>query len=260
MKIALVADIHANLPALEAVLAHAQGQGVNKVWNLGDLVGYGASPDEVVQRLRKSEVLSIIGNYDLKVLEFKEKRKKWQKKKHPDKYVAFEWTYEHLSKKNRQYLRFLSQEIRLKVKGKRILLTHGSPASNEEPLTPETPEERLRELGKIAKADVIVCGHSHRPLARRLDGLWYVNPGSVGRPDDGDPRAAYAVLDISSDELAVQHFRVDYDVQAAAAAIREQNLPEEFAQMVLQGRSLADLTVVAADSEAGLTPLTAPPG
>ena len=72
--------------------------------------------------------------------------KKWRKKKHPDKYRAFKWAYESLSKKSRKYLRFLSKEIRLKVKGKRILLTHASPASNQEPLTLETPQKRLQEL------------------------------------------------------------------------------------------------------------------
>lgn len=260
MRIALIADIHANLPALEAVLAHAQQQEATKTWNLGDLVGYGAMPDEVVQRLRKSEVLSVVGNYDLKVLEFKEKGKKWQKKKHPEKYLAFEWTYQHLSKKNRQYLRFLSQELRLKVKGKRILLTHGSPASIDEPLAPDTPEERLRELAQEAKADLIITGHSHQPHVRQVGTVWFVNPGSVGRPDDGDPRASYAVLDIGTDSVAVQHFRVEYDVEAAATAIREQHLPETFAQMVLQGRSLNGLTGVDGESDAGLAQVAASPG
>jgi putative phosphoesterase len=243
MKVALIGDVHANLPALEAVLAHIEGQGIDKIWNVGDFVGYGAFPDEVIWLFRKREeneedVLSIVGNYDLKVLEFKKKKKKWQKKKHPDKYLAFKWAYENLSKKSRKYLRFLSQEIRLKVKGKRILLIHGSPASIEEPLTPETPEKRLRELVQMAKADVIICGHSHQPFGREVDDVWFINTGSVGRPDDGDPRACYAVLEIGSEDIAVEHYRVEYDVARAVAAIREHKLPEVFAQMILQGRPL----------------------
>ncbi len=242
MKVALIGDVHANLPALEAVLAHAREseQSVEAIWNMGDFVGYGAFPDEVVQLLRKENVLSIIGNYDLKVLQFKQKKKKWRKKKRPEKYLAFKWTYEHLSKKSRKYLRFLSQEIRMKAKGRRILLTHGSPASNEEPLTPNTPEKRLRELAQMAKADVIICGHSHQPFAREVDGVWFINTGSVGRPDDGDPRACYAILQIESKDkdIQVHHYRVEYDVERAVAAIREHKLPEVFAQMTLQGRSL----------------------
>jgi len=238
VKVALIGDVHANLPALEAVLAHADEQGADAIWNVGDFVGYGAFPDEVVRLLREREALSIAGNYDLKVLAFKEKRKKWRKKKRPEKYFAFKWAYEHLSKESRHYLRFLSQEVRMKVKGRRILLTHGSPASNEEPLTPETPEKRLRELARMAKADLIVCGHSHRPFVRQVDGVRFVNTGSVGRPDDGDPRACYAILRIDAKTLEVHHYRVAYDVERAVAAIRASGLPEAFAEMTLQGRSL----------------------
>lgn len=241
MKVALIGDVHANLPALEAVLAHAHSRRVEAIWNVGDSVGYGAFPDEVVRLLRKEDVLSIAGNYDLKVLQFKQKKEKWRKKKHPAKYLAFKWAYENLSKKSRKYLRFLSQEIRMKIKGRRILLTHGSPTSNEEPLTPDTPEKRLHKLAQTAKADVIICGHSHQPFAREVDGVWFINTGSVGRPDDGDPRACYAILQIEAKQVQVSHYRVEYDVEKAAAAIRERGLPDDFAQMTLQGRSLDDV-------------------
>ncbi len=244
MKAALIGDIHANLPALEAVLAHIHEQGIEKIWNVGDFVGYGPFPDEVVrlfrtaQRLQNEDMLNIVGNYDLKVLDFKQKKTKWRKKKHPQKYLAFKWTYENLSKKSCKYLRFLSQEIRIKIKGYRILLTHGSPASNSEHLTPQTPDERLHELSKIAKTDIVICGHSHQPFARQVNDVWFINTGSVGRPDDGDPRAGYAVLEIKSDQVQVQHHRVAYDVERAVAAIRKHELPETFSQMLLQGRSL----------------------
>ena len=91
MKIALIGDIHANLPALEAVLEDAHKRKVEAIWNIGDMLGYNAFPDQVVKRLRKERVVSIVGNYDLKVLKFKKKAKKWRKKKHPDKYRAFKW-------------------------------------------------------------------------------------------------------------------------------------------------------------------------
>ena len=238
MQVALIGDVHANLPALEAVLAHAAGQRVEAVWNVGDFVGYGAFPDEVVTRLRHASpnVLSIVGNYDLKVLLAQQK-----KGKAPDKRLAFQWAYDHLSPENRAYLRSLPQEIRLEAGGKRILLTHGSPASNDEHLTPETPEERMRELAQMAEADVILCGHSHQPFARQAAGVWFVNSGSVGRPDDGDPRACYAILQITPNLFRADHYRVAYDVERAAAAIRERGLPEAFAQMILQGRNLDEV-------------------
>jgi len=238
VKVALIGDVHANLPALEAVLAHAHQRGVEQIWNVGDFVGYGAFPDEVVRRLRQENALSIVGNYDLKVLKFNQKKGKWRKSKRPEKFLAFQWAHDHLSPESRQYLHSLPQEMRLQVEGLRILLTHGSPASNKEPLTPETPEERLRELGRMASADVVVCGHSHQLFAREVDGVWFINTGSVGRPDDGDPRACYAILEMGPAGPRVHHYRVAYDVGRAVTAIHERGLPEPFAQMVLTGRNL----------------------
>ena len=244
MKLALTGDVHANLPALEAVLDHAHQQGVEGIWNIGDFVGYGAFPDEVVKRLIKEKALSIIGNYDLKVLKYPKKKKKWRKSKMPQKWFAFKWAYENLSKKSRKYLRSLPEEIRLTEAGKHILLTHGSPASNEEHLTPDTPEQRLRELAgmtaseKLTRADVIICGHSHREFVRQVDATWFINTGSVGRPDDGDPRTCYAILQLESEGMHVEHYRLEYDVGRAVSAIRAKGLPEVFAQMLIQGRDL----------------------
>ncbi len=241
MRVALIGDVHANLPALEAVLAHAHRQGIEAIWNIGDWVGYNASPNEVIQRLRQEQALGIVGNYDLKVLKFKKKKDKWRQTKRPEKYLAFQWAYQNLSKANRNYLRSLPREIRLKVAGKRILLTHGSPASNQEALAPDTPPKRLQELARMARAEVVVCGHSHRPFVCQVDGVWFINTGSVGRPDDGDPRPAYAILQIKPDLIQVRHYRLEYDVGQAVADIRAHNLPEAFAQMLLQGCNLDEV-------------------
>jgi putative phosphoesterase len=241
MKVALIGDVHANLPALEAVLTHAHQQGIEAIWNVGDWVGYNAFPNEVIHRLRQEQTASIIGNYDLKVLKYKQKKDKWRQSKRPEKYLAFKWAYKNLSKENRDYLRSLPREQRLRVAGRRILLTHGSPASTKEALTPDTPEKRLRELAQVAGAEVTVCGHSHRPFARQVDGVWFINTGSVGRPDDGDPRAAYAILQIEPGFLQVHHHRLEYDVDRAIKAIHQHNLPEAFGQMLRQGRNLDEV-------------------
>jgi putative phosphoesterase len=238
MRVALIGDVHANLPALEAVLAHAREGGATRIWNIGDFVGYGPFPDEVVRRLRREGAISIAGNYDLKVLKFKKKQDKWRTSKRPEKWLAFKWAYEHLSKESRMYLRSLSPELRMRVAGRRILLTHASPASNEEHLTPDTPTERLRELAGMADADLVICGHSHQPFTRQVQGVWFINTGSVGRPDDGNPRATYAILTIEPDVFEVRHYRVEYDVARVVAAIRDEGLPEAFAQMLMQGNNL----------------------
>lgn len=244
MDIALIGDIHGNLPALEAVLAHARRGGAEAVWNVGDLIGYGPFPEGVVQRLRQESVLSAIGKTDLRVLRFRKKRDKWRKSKPLEEYLALEFAYDNLSKSSRKYLRFLSEEIRMRVQGRRVLVTYANLGSRRRPLTPDVPEEQLNELADEVKADVIACGCSHRPFVasvERAEGkpcTWFINPGSVGLPEDGDPRSSYAMLHFQPDSLRVTHHRIEYDVERVVAAIREHKLPETLAQMFLEGRGL----------------------
>jgi len=239
MKVALIGDVHANLPALEAVLADARRRRLRTVWNVGDYVGYGAFPDAVVARLRQVEAAAVIGNYDQKVLKFPARRAKWRRKKAPAKFLAFQWAYEHLSAASRRYLQSLPEQARFDAAGRRVLVVHGSPVSTKELLTAETPTGRLAELARQARADVVCCGHSHQSFCRRVDGVWFINPGSVGRPEGGDPRACYAVVTLGPrGTVGVEPIRVAYDVARAAAAIRDSGLPEAFAQMVLQGHDL----------------------
>jgi putative phosphoesterase len=241
VKIALIGDIHANLPALKAVLAHARKQGAEAIWNVGDFVGYNAYPDAVVRLIRRRRVVSISGNHDLKVLKVPSKRHRWTKTKPAKKLLALQWAYDHLSVASRRYLRGLARKLRIKVEGLRVLLTHGSPDFLEEHLRPNTPGSRLRKLARRAKADVIICGHSHQAFVRHVDGVWFINTGSVGRQGDGNPRACYAIMTIQDQKVQVRHFRLRYDVAAAAAAIRRAHLPEEFAQMIIKGRKLKDV-------------------
>ena len=210
MRVALIGDVHANLPALEAVLLDARARGAEAVWNVGDFVGYGAFPDEVVRRLRDAGAVSILGNYDRKVLRFPRRRDKWRRTKQPDKFEAFRWACEHLSPGSRQYLASLERELRMEVLGRRVLMTHGSPASEEEPITAETPQSRLAELAELADADVVVCGHSHRPVVREVGGVLFVGTGSVGRPEDDQTHACYAMMEILPDGLTVEHHLVEY--------------------------------------------------
>ena len=244
MKVALLGDIHANLPALETVLDHAFSQGIDAIWNTGDWVGYNAFPNQVVTQLRESGAISIVGNYDLKVLRFKKKKKKWRHSKNPRKYLAFRWTYKTLTDSNKQYLRTLPLEIVMRFGKVSVMLTHGSPVSNKEPLTLETPAERLQLLAGVAGTDIIICGHSHRPFARTIENVWFINTGSVGRSDDGDNRASYAILTLSGNQISVEHFRLVYPVEQAVAEIYKQNLPPEFGQMLQEGVPLEQITAI----------------
>lgn len=240
VTVALIGDVHANLPALEAVLADARERGARLIWNVGDYVGYGPFPDETVRRLRNVEAVGILGNFDRDVLANKSK-------KVPEKHETVRWSNDQLSKKSRAYLKSLPRQRRLTMAGKRILLVHGSPDSIKEYLRPETPESRLREVAASADADVIISGHAHEPFVHDVAGVLFINTGSVGRPDDGDPRATYAILRVTPETLQVEHHRVEYDVQATIDALRAHELPDEFSKMFQQGRSFDDVTIVSDD-------------
>ena len=241
MKIALLGDIHANLPALQAVLSHAQSQHAEVIWNVGDSVGYGPFPNQVLDLLQEKDILSILGNYDLKALAFPAKEAKWRKKKHPLKLLAFQYTWQTLRPDNRAYLQSLPEHRRLRLMEKDILLIHASPVSAREYISHKTSQSRLRQLALAAAADICVCGHSHPPFTTTVQGVCFINTGSVGRPDDGDPRACYALLELKQDAMEVTHHRVAYEVQRTVDAIRQQHLPPAFAEMFLQGRNLLDI-------------------
>ncbi len=237
-RIALLGDVHGNLPALEAVLEHARRQGAEAVWNAGDWVVYGPFPNEVIARLREAEAIGVLGNLDLKVLRFPKRDEKWRLSKRPEKWLALKLAWRQLSRKSREFLLSLPREVRLEVGGRTALLTHGSPESIDEHLYSDTPPARLRELAELARAEIVVCGHSHEPFATEVERAWFINTGSVGRPDDGDPRACYAILDVAGDRLRVRHHRIRYDVDVVLAALDERGFPPVFAEMFRLGRSL----------------------
>ena len=238
MKVALIGDIHSNLPALEAVLAHAKKTRVNKIWNIGDILGYNAFPNEVIDLLKKNKVISIYGNFEKKVL--KARKKDRVISKNQLKQLTFHWTYEQLTPENRQYIKNLPREIRYILFDKRILLTHASPLSKKEHLNLNTPDERLEFIAAHpdTNADIIIVGHSHDPFLRKVSNTWFINTGSVGRADDGDQRACYATMEINKDTVEVIHYRIPYDVDQAVKGITNNALPREFANMLLAGRGL----------------------
>ncbi len=222
MKIAVISDIHANIFALEAVLAHAQTLGIKYFWCLGDQVQFNAFPDQVVKTIRKLDPVAIQGNVDQAILKIgKKKQAKITEEEQP-----FYWTYRQLSRKSREYLADLPSSIKVKLKGYRFLLTHGSPKGIADNIYADTPDEYLRELTTLTRADFILCGHTHKPFIREVDGISFINPGSVGKPVDGDPRASYCVIQVKKGFVTIDHFRVEYDLATALATMREAGQPD----------------------------------
>ncbi len=244
VKVAVLADVHANLQALEAVIQDAEARGVDLFLNAGDSIGFGANPNEVVELLCEKNVQSILGNYDLEVLEGKADAKGIKK-------VAYKFAKKELAKSCQLYLYSLPRQLRLEAAGVKLLVTHGSPANIDEHIYQDTPDERLKALAETAKADVIIVGHSHEQLWRQVNGTSFLNPGSVGRPGDGKPQAAYAIMKFSP--FKAEMIRLGYDVEAAADALRKKALPESFAQMLLRGVSLEK--VIEEDTEREKTAL-----
>ena len=235
-RIAIFSDIHANLPAMEAVAAHIRQGAYDGVYCLGDIGGYASQPNEVQDLIVSMGCPTIVGNYDEGVGFNKDDCGcNYVKPFDIDmSKVSFFWTREHTTDDNKVWLRELPREIRLDVEGWKVLLCHGSPRSTTEYLFETRSNAYLRQFtagGKAdAHADLIVFGHTHVPFHRTVDGVDFVNTGSVGRPKDGDPRAGYCVLTIDDDSIRSEQVRVPYDIDLACARLVAAGLPEYFAE------------------------------
>ena len=250
MRYALVSDIHANLPALEAVLRDiAHRPGVDSAYHLGDLVGYAPWPNETVELLRERGIAGIAGNYDSTVgTDYKHCGCKYEDPKQEEQsHRSFEWTKAHSSADTKAYLAGLPFRLDLRPlgghgSGPTVVLVHGTPTLNTVYWTEERSDDFCLKMARAAAlkaGDVIAFGHTHKPWQRVVEGIQFVNTGSVGRPKDGDWRAGYVLLDVSANGARVEFVRVQYDVEKAARAIRESDLPPDFADYLRTGGRLA---------------------
>jgi diadenosine tetraphosphatase ApaH/serine/threonine PP2A family protein phosphatase len=243
VRVAVISDIHANLPALEAVLGAAEGAGTDEVWCLGDVVGYGVEPDACTDLVRERCDVCLVGNHDLAVLgaldiaSFSEAAA-----------VAVEWTQANIAERTLEFLRGLDPA------GERggIGLFHASP---RDPIWEYVLSSEQADAGMDAHPQrIALIGHSHVALsfhrqensatrgAQASDGAlldlsggsWLVNPGSVGQPRDGDPRAAWLELDLEAG--TARYHRVPYEIDRAADPIEEAGLPSRLADRLYTGQ------------------------
>lgn len=236
MKIAIFSDVHANLHALQAVWDDIERQDADEVYCLGDLVGYGAFPNEVVAFLREREVPTVMGNYDEGVgfdlhdcgCVYKDPEMDRLGKR------SLIWSREHTQEENKTFLQQLPMQIRLEDRRPHLLLVHGSPRKVNEYLYEDRPQASFERIAKLAGTEVLLFGHTHLPYEKRVIGTLFVNTGSVGKPKDGDPRAGYVLL-VANRRPKVEFHRVRYDVSAAAKAIRDSGLPHTFADLLETG-------------------------
>jgi predicted phosphodiesterase len=246
MRYGLISDVHGNLPALEAVLAELDGRPeVAGVYHLGDLVGYAPWPDEVVALLRKRGVPGVAGNYDsTTATDYEHCGCKYEDPRQEElSHESYEWTRAKVSAETREWLGALPFRIDVRPlgghrAGPRLILVHGNPVLNTVYWTEDRSDDfclkMAAQLG-AKRGDVVAFGHTHKPWHRVIEGIHFVNTGSVGRPKDGDWRAGYVVVAMDGEAVEVELARVEYDLARAVEGIRESSLPDDFAEYLETG-------------------------
>ncbi len=255
-RLALFSDVHANLVALDAVLAGiAAADLAESTYCLGDLVGYGPAPAEVVGRIRDAGIPTIRGNYDDGVGHRRGECGCYYatEQAKSDGAASYAFTDAALDDAAHDWLAALPDRFDLDLDGVRTLLAHGSPRKINEYLLPDRTDKQLARLAGEASADLVCVGHVHIPYHRVMTGVdgrpvHYVSTGSVGKPKDGDPRACWVELVVGNEDevrTAAPHdeavapadpsgrtfvglviHRVEYDLDAVVSAMREKGLPE----------------------------------
>ena len=234
-RVAVITDIHGNLPALEAVLEAIDGMSVDAVYCGGDLVGYGPHPDEVCGLIEKRRIPTIYGNYDYAIGRDLDDCGCAYRDQHDRELGrrSIEWTLGHTDDRSKAFMRELPFDLRFELGDSRVRLVHGSPRKVNEYLFADKPARTFERIAAGADSDVLVFGHTHQPWIHEYGGLLFVNCGSVGKPKDGDPRAAFALLDADRDGVQARIERVEYDAEAAARAVAAAGLPDEYAEKLL---------------------------
>ena len=234
-SVAVLTDIHGNLPALRAALARVGALGIERVYCGGDLVGYGPHPNEVCALIAERDIPTIYGNYDYAIARDDHDCGCAYITPHDRELgqLSVEWTLVHTDQASKDFMRGLPFDLRFTVGDAEVHLVHGSPRKVNEYLFEDKPASLYERLAQAESARVLVFGHTHKPWVREYDGVLFVNCGSVGKPKDGDVRGAFAVLSPGRDGVDVTIERVAYDAPAVADEIREAGLPAEFADKLV---------------------------
>jgi putative phosphoesterase len=233
--VAVITDIHANLPALEAALARIARLGIERIYCGGDLVGYGPHPNEVCALVAERRIPTIHGNYDHAIARDLEDCGCAYTTPHDRELGqrSVEWTLAHTGRAAKDFMRELPFDLRFDVGDVPVHLVHGSPRKVNEYLFEDKPARLYERLAAAEDAQALVFGHTHKPWVHDFGGVRFVNCGSVGKPKDGDPRAAFAVLSPAATGVHARIERVSYDTVTVAEQVRDAGLPGEFADKLL---------------------------
>ncbi|MCW3065243.1 MAG: Phosphoesterase [Solirubrobacterales bacterium] len=235
VRAAVITDIHGNLGALEAVLAHLDDLAVDATYCGGDLVGYGPNPNEVCALIRERGVPTIYGNYDYAIGRDLEDCGCAYVTQHDRELgqLSVQWTLNQTDQASKDFMRGLPFDLRFALGARRVRLVHGSPRKVNEYLFEDKPAKTFERIAAGADCDVLVFGHTHKPWIHEYGGVLFVNCGSVGKPKDGDPRAAFALLEATDHGVSASIGRVPYDADAVAREVVAAGLPGEYAEKLV---------------------------
>jgi putative phosphoesterase len=237
-RVAVITDIHANLLALEAAFRSIDELRVDAIYCGGDLVGYGPHPTEVCALVEQRSIPTIYGNYDYAIGRDLTDCGCAYLTEH-DRELGSQsvaWTLAHTDRHAKDHMRTLPFDLRFALGEHRVRLVHGSPRKVNEYLFEDKPARTFERIAAGADCDVLVFGHTHKPWIHSYDGVLFVNCGSVGKPKDGDQRAAFAVLELDSQGAArASVTRVPYDAAAVAQEVLAAGLPGEYAEKLVSG-------------------------
>ena len=230
-SVAVITDIHANLPALQAVLAGIDELGIERIYCGGDLVGYGPHPNEVCALIAERGIPTIYGNYDYAIARDLDDCGCAYITPHDRELgqQSVEWTLQHTDAASKDFMRELPFDVHFEVGDTPVHLVHGSPRKVNEYLFEDKPASLYERLAAAESDRALVFGHTHKPWVHDYAAVRFVNCGSVGKPKDGDPRGAFAVLRPAAVTVEVTIERVPYDAETVAREVIAVGLPEEFA-------------------------------
>jgi putative phosphoesterase len=235
-RVVVITDIHANLAALEASLAAIDEMGVDQIYCGGDLVGYGPHPNAVCGLIEERAIPTIYGNYDYAIGRDLEDCGCAYVTQHDRELGqrSVDWTLAHTDQHSKDFMRALPFDLRFELGEQHVRLVHGSPRKVNEYLFEDKPAHTFERIAADAACDVLVFGHTHKPWVREYSGVLFVNCGSIGRPKDGDPRAAFAFLELdTAGRVRASIKRVLYDAQAVAHEVAATGLPPEYANKLV---------------------------
>ena len=230
MKIAAISDIHGNIYALMKAFEDIESQKVDLIVCLGDLVGYGPHPNEVIALIKRKEIPTIKGNYDASVVDggFTFIRD------NSINSFALPFAVEEVRESNKYYLDSLPTELNYEFRGVKIKFTHGSPNSINEYLFEDAPN--TKRVMENLEGDILVCAHTHIPAFKKFDNKAYINVGSIGKPKIGRPNITYSIIEINENGKSNVHFReLEYDNHKIIKDCQMLNFPNALVESYKSG-------------------------